>query len=137
MKAWALILPLCLDWRLTFTLSGCKNQFMTELQSWITSAYAARLWRGKRILCRLYVWFSVLLLLSVVSLTAFLLQNNFQKLCTPPEYFHKINFLLKALETGKCLQRHSALVLNASHLFLREFRSRPRYLPHKCDVPFR
>ena len=55
----------------------------------------AGLWSGKRILSRLHVRFSMLLLLGVVFLVAFLLQKNLQKLFTPPEYFQTLISPLK------------------------------------------
>ena len=69
---------------------------------------SAWLWRGKvrrkQILSFLHVRFSILLLLGVVSLVAFLLQDNLQKLCTPPKYFEKIQFFLKKAGERKMLR---------------------------------
>ena len=78
----------------------------------------ARLRRGKRILSRLHVWFSVLLLLDVVSLDASLLQNHLHKLCIPPKYFQTSIVTFKTLKIEKILQRRQNVsVLHASPYF--------------------
>ena len=74
----------------------------------------ARLRRGKRILSRLHVWFSVLLLLDVVSLDASLLQNQLHKLCIPPEYFQTSIVTFKTL---KIERQQNVSVLHACPFF--------------------
>lgn len=91
--------------------------FICPWRSWIAYAHALRFGAETWILSRLRGLFSILLLRDVVFLTAFLLQNDFQKFYTPPEYFRKLIFFLKTLEIGKCLRRQqNASVLNASSL---------------------
>ena len=98
----------------------------------------ARLWRGKRILSRLHVLTSILLLLGVVSLVAFLLQNNLQKICK------KNDFLLKNTGNRKMLSRTTKyLDFKCQLLFFPKLRwilnlvhLSPRCWPHKCDVIF-
>ena len=80
----------------------CGGQSSAELNN---VCICFTLWRQKRILSRLHGWFSMLLLQGVVSVASFLLQNNFQKLRSPPKIFQKFIFSLKTLTEGKCLQR--------------------------------
>ena len=64
----------------------------------------ARLWRGKRIiLSRLHVLIFILLLLGVVSLVAFLLQNNLQKICKKNDFLKNNGNRKMPYRATKCL----------------------------------
>ena len=94
-------------------------QGMTEFNN---VCACVRLWRRKRILSRLHVRFSILLLLGVVYLPLFYYRTISKNFVHPLNIFKK-NFLLKNTESRKMPTTITkCLCFNCSPFFLRKFR---------------